>query len=322
VATPPRIVPITPAAPAAQPRSTAEKTSGSSKYSSAPIARGASADSSNLKTIVGLVAAATIILVGAVLFVQNAQNSNKGGFNRGLYSTSIEKARENFDDGKYSQSVSDSTDAIAEARKLGPSDPELGKALDVRARAYFADRKFDKSEQDFNQALAQTQAIYGDNALQSADIKAELAGLMLATGRYAQAESLLQQTLAVQQALKAKDADIADTKFKLASAHTHLHRVQLATEESKQALAVEEKALPANDPKLAATKQLVDSLASANSAPQTNSSEKAVPTVATENLEPQEKADKPAPVRSSRRAASHHQAAPVRRRHAYSTYGY
>jgi len=283
-----------------------------------------SADSSNLKTIVGLVAAAAVILVGSVIFVQNAQNSNKGAFNRGLYSTAIEKARENFEDGKYSQSVSDSTDAIAEARKLGPSDPELGKALDVRARAYFADRKFDKSEQDFTQALAQTQAIYGDKALQSADIKAELGNLMLVTGRYAQAESLLQQTLGVQQALKAKEAEIADTNLKLASAHMHLNRVQLATDDSKRALALEEKALPANDPKLEATRQLVQSLSSSKNA-DFDSSQKGVPTIATENRVPQEKVNKPAPAAEHvirKNIVAAHQPSVIKHRHAYSTYGY
>jgi serine/threonine protein kinase len=283
---------------------------------------------SNLKAIVGVIAAVAFIVIGFVLFWQNMQNANRSTFNRELFSSRIARAQKNYNNGQYVLSVSDSSDGIAEAKKLGPSDPELSQALALRAGAYLADRKYDKSAQDYNEALALAKSIYGDKTLPVAELKTALSGLMITTGQFAQAEPLLQQSLAVEQALQATDLDIADTSFKLATAHTHLNKIPEAIEESKRALTLETKLLPTNNPKLLATKQLVQSLAIKAPAPAPTPSPALTTAPIPPSAEKPEKPEKPeAPKQHARRhtAPAHHAAAPaapVVHRHAYSTWGH
>jgi len=264
-----------------------------------------------------------VICMGTFIYFQNA---NGHMYDQNMFAAKLTKAQEDLRTGQYQDAVDNATKAVEEASKLGTSDPKLADALFVRAKANYALSKNDLSKVDAQRALDMRHSISGDHSWATAEARVALAKTLITDGNLKDAEPLLSQAVAAENAFPGKELDRADAIYTLGICHEHLARPEDAANEAGQALAIEQKVLKPKDPTLIntqATYNRLTALASSQSpAPPSvvNAAEEIKP--ALEEV-PANTTETQMPVAHNRNANGHHAAhasssASVGRRRAYS----
>jgi tetratricopeptide (TPR) repeat protein len=198
-----------------------------------------------------------VVCMGTFLCFQNAKGHM---YDSNLFSAKLAKAQEALGTGQYQDAVDNATQAVDEASKLGNSDPQLGNALFVRAKANYALGKNDLSKADAQKALTIRRAISGERSWPTAEAMVALAKTYITESNFKDAEPLLMQAVSAENTFQGKELDRADSVYTLGVCHEHLAMPKEAANEVGQALAIEQKILKANDPTLAATQTTYDRL--------------------------------------------------------------
>jgi len=134
--------------------------------------------------------------------------------------------------------------AVAKSERFGADDARPAVALYQLAQAEQAQRKFDRAELHYGQALTRLQQVKGETHPEVAAVLNNLGVLHRLHGQYAEAEPLLKRALAIkEQALGAGHPDVALSLNNLAMVYDTQGRYDQAEPLYQRALAIRAQAL-------------------------------------------------------------------------------